>query len=121
MEVFFLTAIFFFCIRFETSAFANPEDQGKKKVRIDERVERVRRVHQNDLENIPIFCIVAFLFVHTNPPPSAAYYFYTFTVSRLIHTLSYLFAIQPFRAIAFFVGVLSTVGMAVQVIMYSLA
>ena len=55
---------------------------GRKKQRVDDRVERVRRVHLNDLENIPAFVFVGFLFLNANPPASAAYYFYVFTIAR---------------------------------------
>ena len=35
-------------------------------------VERVRRAHQNDLENIPIFLILALFYVTTDPDPDMA-------------------------------------------------
>ena len=99
----------------------NPEDHGRKSIRTDDRVERVRRIHQNDLENIPIFCVIGFLFVYVNPTPSSVYYLYTFTISRVIHTFTYLLALQPFRAISFFFGIMATIGMGVHLIIYSLA
>lgn len=76
---------FFLCASFQTNTFSNPEDRGRKNVRVDDRVERVRRVHQNDLENIPLFVFAGFLFLQISPPPSAVYYFYVFTVARFVH------------------------------------
>lgn len=56
----FLTAFF----RTKKGAFANPEDvRGKDNVEVkkDEDVERVRRSHLNDLENIPAFLFGALM------------------------------------------------------------
>merc|ERR1712137_783142 len=107
----FFVAFFTAVRRFQTKAFANPEDRGRKAQRVDDRVERVRRVHLNDLENIPAFVMAGFLFLNTNPSASAAYYFYVFTAARVLHTISYLLALQPFRAIFYFVGLVDTIAM----------
>ena len=34
----------------------------------NERVERVRRIQQNDLENVPFFLAAGFLYILTDPP-----------------------------------------------------
>ena len=83
-----------------TKAFANLEDAAmdkkdadttKKMVRTDENVERVRRAHQNDLENIPLFLVTGFLYVLANPTvDSAKYHFYGFALSRIMHSIVYL-------------------------------
>lgn len=90
-------------------AFANPEDAQSKglKVKVDEDVERVRRAHLNDLENIPIFLIAASLYVLTNPAPALALnLFRAFTAARFAHTFVYAVYVvpQPARALSFFVG-----------------
>ncbi|ELU05373.1 hypothetical protein CAPTEDRAFT_102772 [Capitella teleta] len=113
----FLTAI----KRFSTGAFASKEDYiGKKPKEIvsSESVERVRRNHLNDLENIPLFLLVGLFYVATSPEPSQALlHFRIFTFSRIMHTLSYQIPIrQPARALAFFAGVGVTVSMAVHVL-----
>ena len=43
--------------------------------------------------------------------------FYGFTVARFIHTVSYLNEMQPWRALAYFGGVIPTVYMAVRVLL----
>lgn len=56
--------------RFRKGAYENPEDvQGRENVEIkkDEDVERVRRAHMNDLENIPAFLIAALFYVMSEP------------------------------------------------------
>lgn len=56
-------------------------------------VERVRRIHLNDLENIPFFLAAGLLFVLTNPSLLLAQaLFYGYVVTRLLHFLAYLSA-----------------------------
>lgn len=92
--------------------FANPEDavtDKKSKVSyVNERVERVRRCHQNDIENIAPFFILGALYVTTNPAYGFALnLFRTFTAARFIHTFVYLNQVpQPSRALAFFVNMI---------------
>eukprot|EP00276_Gloeochaete_wittrockiana_P019658 CAMPEP_0184337824 /NCGR_PEP_ID=MMETSP1089-20130417/6286_1 /TAXON_ID=38269 ORGANISM="Gloeochaete wittrockiana, Strain SAG46.84" /NCGR_SAMPLE_ID=MMETSP1089 /ASSEMBLY_ACC=CAM_ASM_000445 /LENGTH=148 /DNA_ID=CAMNT_0026663885 /DNA_START=47 /DNA_END=490 /DNA_ORIENTATION=- len=106
--------------RFRTNTFANPEDTKRTKgaVAVNNDVERVRRAHLNDLENIPIFLAIAFVYVLTDPSPvMASSLFYTFVGARIIHTISYLNELQPWRALAYFAGVVSTVVIAIQILL----
>lgn len=53
-------------------------------------VERSRRLHRNDLENIPAFWAAGFLFVAADPPLWLAQIaFYGFVAARLAHGLAY--------------------------------
>ena len=53
-------------------------------------VERSRRIHRNDLENIPAFLACGLLFVVAAPSYLLAnILMYTFVVSRLVHTAAY--------------------------------
>jgi len=71
----------------------------------------VRRAHLNDLENIPVFLAIGFLFLFTEPSAfEAKVYFFTFLGARLVHTVSYLNGLQPWRAISWGVGFLATIG-----------
>ncbi|XP_066291822.1 microsomal glutathione S-transferase 1-like isoform X1 [Branchiostoma lanceolatum] len=108
--------------RWRVMVFANPEDvKGNKGAvaRLDHPdVERVRRLHRNDLENIPAFLAVGLLYVLTGPSPGVAlWHFRVFTAARCLHTVSYLAAVQPWRALGFIAGILTTTSMAVQVLM----
>ncbi|XP_060810484.1 microsomal glutathione S-transferase 1-like [Amyelois transitella] len=93
--------------RYGKNVFANEEDAkaSKGKVRYDDPdVERVRRAHLNDLENIPAFWILGALYLTTGPAAStAANLFRAYTAGRLIHTFVYAVKPmpQPSRAIAF--------------------
>src|SRR5690606_1216135 len=59
------------------AGFRAPEDVKKtplnpnpdpKQLEPNEHVERIRRIHMNDLENVPFFLFAGLLFVLTDPP-----------------------------------------------------
>ncbi|KAK4884437.1 hypothetical protein RN001_000708 [Aquatica leii] len=109
--------------RFKNKAFANPEDVVTLKVKpkIHEDVERVRRAHLNDLENIVMFFVASFGYILTNPSVGfATMLFRIFTASRIIHTLVYAVYVipQPARALACATGYAVTVYMAIQAILH---
>ena len=82
--------------------FRSPEDLKKtplnpepnpKQLEPDERVERIRRIQLNDLENLPFFLVAGFLFVLTEPSLLLArVLLYGYVVSRLLHFAAYLTA-----------------------------
>lgn len=56
-------------------------------------VERVRRIHLNDLENIPFFLAAGFLFVLSEPSLLLArVLLFGYVATRLLHFLAYLTA-----------------------------
>lgn len=58
--------------------------------RDDPDVERLRRNHLNDIENIVPFVLVGFFYVATNPHRDVAYWhFRVFFLSRVVHTVCY--------------------------------
>ena len=82
--------------------FRSPEDIKKtplnpapdpKQIEPNEYVERVRRIHLNDLENLPFFLVAGFLFVLTAPSLLLAQVLlYGYVVSRLLHFAAYITA-----------------------------
>nr|CAD7453253.1 unnamed protein product [Timema tahoe] len=103
--------------RFRKKVFISPEDLffvrgGGGEVRNDDDdVERVRRAHRNDLENIPLFLVAGLFYVLTDPSPDVALnLFRVYAVARILHTLVYaVYPVrQPVRAILFFVGLIIT-------------
>ncbi|XP_071358141.1 microsomal glutathione S-transferase 1-like [Trachinotus anak] len=111
--------------RLTRKVFANPEDTkfvssagDKKLVRTDPDVERVRRCHQNDLENIIPFVVVGLLYALTEPELSAALlHFRLFAGSRIFHTFAYVAALpQPSRGLSWMLGMLVTFSMAYRVL-----
>jgi glutathione S-transferase len=89
----------------------------------DERVERIRRIQQNDLENLPFFFMAGALYVLTDPSPGLAQWlFYGYVVSRLLHFAAYVSGqIHDIRATLWTVGSLIIVYMAVMVLLHALA
>ncbi|RZF41478.1 hypothetical protein LSTR_LSTR000192 [Laodelphax striatellus] len=101
--------------RFTKRIFANPEDKLPRSIvkYDDPDIERVRRAHLNDLENIPVFMVAALLYIATKPSYWLALnLFRTFTIARIIHTLVYAVVVipQPARALAWVVGYAATQG-----------
>ena len=77
-------------------------------------VERIRRIHQNDQENLLPFLAIGWLYVLTQPDPALAKaLFYGYVLSRLLHFAAYLGA-RPheWRATLWTVGSLVMVFMA---------
>ena len=82
--------------------YRSPEDLRKtalnpapnpKQLEPDERVERIRRIQLNDLENLPFFLVAGLLFILTDPPlVLARWMLYGYVVSRLLHFAAYLTA-----------------------------
>jgi glutathione S-transferase len=68
----------------------NP-DPDPQQLEPNERVERIRRIQQNDLASIPYFLSVGFLFVLTAPSLLVAQWLlYGYVVTRLAHFAAYL-------------------------------
>ena len=84
------------------AGWASPEDLQKTRLnpnpdpsQLDknEYVERIRRIHHNDLENVPFFLVAGLLFVLTNPPLLLArVLLYTYVATRLLHFAAYVSA-----------------------------
>jgi uncharacterized MAPEG superfamily protein len=84
-------------------------------------VLRILRLHRNDLENILPFFTVGLIFVLMGASAFAAQtYFYTFTGARIVHTIAYIAKLQPWRTVAFAIGMFCIVGMLVQILIAAL-
>merc|ERR1711953_695593 len=113
--------------RFKHMVFANAEDvAGQEKAKVNfanEGVERVRRCHQNDIENIFPFVFLSGIYIVAVAPSlfAAKCVFYGFTASRLVHSFVYLQQVpQPSRAPAFFAGMIINYYMVYCIITASL-
>ncbi|NXW89305.1 MGST1 transferase, partial [Alopecoenas beccarii] len=112
--------------RITRKAFANPEDttslgkgeSAKKFLRTDPDVERVRRSHLNDLENIVPFLGIGLLYALCGPELSTALlHFRIFAGARILHTFAYLIPLpQPSRGLSWAVGYAVTISMAYKVL-----
>jgi len=111
--------------RSRAKQFLNPEDAkvlgGADVAQEHPDVQRMLRMHRNDLENILPFFTVGLIFVLMGVSAFAAQvYFYTFTGARIAHTVTYMARLQPWRTIAFVLGQLCTIGMLVQILIAAL-
>ncbi|WP_424100493.1 MAPEG family protein [Moorena producens] len=103
--------------RLSNRVFVNSEDaQVFKKPAAEKELPQVRRAAQawrNDLENIPIFLGLGTAYVLVGASPKAAtLLFPLFTIARVLHTLTYLLGIQPWRTVAYGVGILCLFAMS---------
>ncbi|KAH8396018.1 hypothetical protein KR222_001878 [Zaprionus bogoriensis] len=108
------------------SIFPNEEDLFFKNIEVqfdDPHVERVRRAHRNDMENILPYFLMALIYVCTDPNPLiACNLFRLAAVARIIHTLVYaVYPVpQPARILAFATMLLITFYMAAVVALRTL-
>ena len=81
------------------AGYRSPEDARRTPLNPDPRpgqtepneaVDRFRRIHQNDLENVPFFLVAGLLFVMTDPQLWLAQsLFYGYVLTRLLHFWAY--------------------------------
>lgn len=108
-------------VRTMRKQWVNPEDaklnKGEQADQDHPDVLRVKRAHQNALENAVPFLAIGLVYALSGAGKGGAQaYFFTFLAARVLHSVFYLWGRQPFRSLMFAVGVLTMIGMAVQVI-----
>jgi glutathione S-transferase len=107
----------------ENGGFRNPEDMKRTmanprphdaQLAPNERVDRIRRIQLNDLENLPYFLVAGLLYVTTAPSLLLAQFlFYGYVVTRLLHFIAYYTAqIHDIRAALWTPGSLIIIFMA---------
>jgi uncharacterized MAPEG superfamily protein len=109
------------------AGWASPEDLRKglinknpepSQLETNDYVDRSRRMHRNDLENVPGFWVAGFLFVLTGPNVLLAQVLlYGFVAARIAHFLAYATEqSHELRATFFTVGSLIVIYLAVHTI-----
>ena len=90
----------------------NPDPQPGQ-LALNEDVERARRMHRNDGENIPLFLAAGLIFVAADPSPAlATWLMYGYVASRAAHFVAYITAqIHDIRATFYTIGVLILIAM----------
>ena len=109
-------------VRFKTKIAINPEDAerfGTKLEALDPpEVARVLRVNANAQANVIPFLILGLVFVLIGGTAGTAkIIFGIFTVARLLHSIAYLAAKQPWRTIFFSIGALAMGALIVAIVM----
>ena len=109
------------------SGLASPEDLKSglinrnprpEQLDVNDYVDRSRRIHRNDLENIPAFLACGLLFVFAGPSYQLAnILMYSFVGARLLHTLAYSTKqSHEVRATLYTIGSMIVIIMAVYVL-----
>ena len=112
--------------------FLNPEDAAAGaanpkprpgQLEADEFVERSRRMHRNDTENIPVFLVAGLLFAWTQPPLWIAQVaLYGYAAARLAHFGAYITArSHEVRATFFSSASILVIGMAIYTLIYAIS
>jgi uncharacterized MAPEG superfamily protein len=112
-------------VRVRNKTYVNAEDatafKGAPADMDHAAVLRVKRAHQNALENAVPFLAIGFFYALSGPSKVGAQaYFFTFLAARVLHSVFYLFGKQPFRTLMFGIGVAALVGMSIHVIRVTL-
>lgn len=101
--------------------FKTPEDAafvGKEAAKEElPQVQRAAQAWPNDVENIPIFLGLGVAYVWVGAAPGLAdWLFMAFTGARYMHTACYLAALQPWRTVAYAIGVVCMLVMCVLIL-----
>ncbi|HEY2104504.1 MAG TPA: MAPEG family protein [Candidatus Binataceae bacterium] len=102
-------------------AFLNPEDAaafgGAAVTEEPDMVQRANRAWRNDLENIPMFLILAGIYVDAGLSVTAfVIYCLVFMAARIAHTICYINSIQPWRTAAFIAGAIAMVALMIHLL-----
>ena len=109
------------------SGLVNPEDlqtgpinrnPNPQQLEVNDYVDRSRRMHRNDLENIPAFLACGLLFVAANPSYLLAnILMYGFVGARLAHSMAYATRQRhEVRATFYSIGSIAVIIMAIYVL-----
>jgi glutathione S-transferase len=114
------------------AGFRSPEDEKKGPLNPEpvagqhgpnDYVDRIRRIHQNDMENVPLFLVAGLLYVMTQPSATLAMaLFGTYVISRLLHFVAYLTAqLHEVRATFWTIGALIVMWMVGAVLVHAVS
>ena len=106
--------------RIRGRAFTNREDAAffSRSAQLEElpQVARAARAWANDLENIPLFFVLGGLCVALHSDSAAILWLFgVFTLARVLHTVAYLMGWQPWRTLAYGVGLACLFGLGARI------
>ncbi|XP_002738647.1 microsomal glutathione S-transferase 1-like [Saccoglossus kowalevskii] len=89
----------------------------KKALAKNNSIERIKRCYQNDLENIIPFLILSCFYILLQPSHATALMlFRVFTAARVLHTITYLLSLQPYRALCWGVNLSINLYLSVKIL-----
>jgi uncharacterized MAPEG superfamily protein len=117
--------------RYQHRGFANPEDavlfdklfgQKPDASKSSELVDRAQSVLRNDGENIPIFLFITIAYIQLGCwATGLSIYLPLFVLGRIVHSISYLKALQPWRNLSYQLGVWVTFAMVGHIVWQSMS
>lgn len=108
--------------RLTSRTFVNPEDAalfgGHLQPQESPAVERASAVWRNDLENIPLFLILAWIYVAAIGLSAGAFEVYcvVFVIARIFHSIFYLNSIQPWRTVSFTIAAIAMFALIIHLL-----
>jgi uncharacterized MAPEG superfamily protein len=107
--------------RTRAKVFINPEDARTfgTQTAAEEAptVNRAARAWRNDLENIPIFLILGWIYVSAGLSTTPfVIYCVVFVIARILHTICYLNGVQPLRTISFVLGSVAMLALLINLL-----
>jgi prostaglandin-E synthase 1 len=113
-------------VRTRTKTAVNPEDAAQFKVaQVDAdppAVARVLRAHANAEASIYPFLILGLVYVLAGGGcRTGAIIFAVFVIARILHSVFYVAARQPWRTISFVVGALATLALMIALVIRLIA
>jgi len=107
--------------RLGTGLYTLPEDaqlfHGQESAAEAPIVDRAAKAWRNDLENIPIFLILAGIYVMAGLSLKAfVFYCLVFMIMRIIHTYTFIRALQPWRTVSYTIGALAMLAMMIHIL-----
>jgi uncharacterized MAPEG superfamily protein len=108
-------------VRTKSKSFSNPEDakafKGELSTQEHPDVERANKAYRNDLENIPMFLLMSLGYIMlTCPEKAGVICIMLFTFARIMHTVTYLKGMQPWRTIAYAIGLFCSAFIALNIL-----
>lgn len=108
-------------VRSKNKVFSNPEDakafKGEVLPQEHPDIERANRAYRNDLENIPMFLLMSLGYIMlTCPEKAGVICIMLFTFARIMHTVTYLKGMQPWRSISYGIGLLCSAFIAFNIL-----
>lgn len=120
-----MTSLLQVSARFRTRSFSAPEDAKLAGVPWSNAeaglVQRCSSVWRNDTENLPLFLALSLVYVLLGAPlDGAGKLFGAYVVLRYAHTVAYVLALQPWRALLYLGGMAVCWAIAVHIFLLAL-
>jgi uncharacterized MAPEG superfamily protein len=99
----------------KTQNFGIKKEEDEKSLKRQEEDVRWQRIVLNDLESLPFGLLFSWISLFSSYSNKVHNIFViAYTVGRILHTYSYAKSLQPHRALFWFVGIVSMLGLGIN-------